>query len=144
MIVFFPILHFQPLTLCLAFLAWCYSKIVCLDWLWFHYRILPLGFFTLSTQYRKAMLCLNTCLRLLGRCTPGQDLWLRLLLMRRVHWMGQKWRKWIRLSLILWEVTSICLSDLDIDWLLQWRDVTMPRCVFQTSCHKGWGFVGFF
>lgn len=34
------------------------------------------------------------------------------------------------------EIASICLSDLDIDQSLQWRDITIQRYASQTICHK--------
>lgn len=34
------------------------------------------------------------------------------------------------------EIASICLEDLDIDQLLQWRNVTIQRSASQSICHK--------
>lgn len=34
------------------------------------------------------------------------------------------------------EIASICLSDLDIDQSLQWKDITIQRYASQTICHK--------
>lgn len=137
MIAFFPILHLFTFNLVpslfVLMIQWDG-----LDRLWFHYRILPFGLFILITYHRRAVFCPSTCLRLLGHCTPEQDKWPRLLLIRKKVLGQTKVNKGnsIELDPEMLEIASICLSDLDIDQSLQLRNITIQRYVSQTICHK--------